>query len=610
MVVKLETKNWYKSVVKKVTFDSVFKPENLSTLIRENIFFHPGKNSVFNVLEKFNSLTSSQNDSVDIISILKTLLIQDLGYKFIAICLENKEYDHFEVTYVETNKVIKPCNIYKQDLNNSIIECYNTKDPCFIRDDYQKKLGFKPHKKTKEVVCLPVILQDSSCAILCIGKPFKNKREDVILNLIAQQTGLILSNNNLKDQLKQNLALDPLTSLITHSHFQQRLNFEVNRAKRHHSPLSLMMIGVNNIEYINEYHSHFLGDEIISYVAETLKDNIRDIDIAARFSGDKMAVILPDTAINCAKIIAERFEKEVTKTNYLDIGNITVSIGIASYPEDSIDKAELLLNVDKALSSAKKEGKKLDKSILITINELNNVNKVYNQHPFMILEENKSPYRSELADELINNLYMFERMHYNSTILLEIITSLAAAIDAKDSYTRGHSQAVSLYAEYICNALGMDSEETEKIKLGALMHDIGKIGVPENVLGKPAKLNDNEWKIIKQHPVIGARRIIQPISALNDLIPVVEHHHENWNGTGYPHGLKEEEIPIGARIVSIADAFHTMTTDRPYRRSLGYDRAIERLSQGAGTQWDQSLINVFLKISRKAFEENEKSSSS
>ena len=155
---------------------------------------------------------------------------------------------------------------------------------------------------------------------------------------------------------------------------------------------------------------------------------------------------------------------------------------------------------------------------------------------------------------------------------------------------------VSRYSEALARAIQLPEAEVERIKLGALLHDIGKIGIPENVLRKPAMLDDDEWEIMKQHPVIGADKVLAPNESLRDLIPMVKYHHEHWDGTGYPCGLKGEEIPLNARIVSIADAYHALVSDRPYRKGLSVEKACEILKLGAGVQWDKELVRQFIVI--------------
>ena len=179
---------------------------------------------------------------------------------------------------------------------------------------------------------------------------------------------------------------------------------------------------------------------------------------------------------------------------------------------------------------------------------------------------------------------------------MEMVTSLAGAIDAKDTYTKGHSTSVSRYSEALARALNLPEAEVERIALGALLHDVGKIGIPENVLRKPTHLSEEEWEIMKQHPVIGAEKVLMPNEALRDLIPIVKYHHERWDGTGYPEKLSGTDIPFSARIVSVADAYHALISDRPYRKGLGVEKACEILKMGAGIQWDRDLVRQFIQI--------------
>lgn len=173
------------------------------------------------------------------------------------------------------------------------------------------------------------------------------------------------------------------------------------------------------------------------------------------------------------------------------------------------------------------------------------------------------------------------------------IASLANALDARDPYTAGHCQRVSDMAVATATILELPDPELEVIRIGALLHDIGKIGVPDEVLRKPTSLSAEEFDLIKQHCVIG-RQILEPVGGFDDYIPIVELHHENWDGSGYPHGLKGVEVPIGARIVHVVDAFDAMTSNRPYRRGLSRQRAIEQLRQCSGTQFDARVVEAFL----------------
>jgi HD-GYP domain-containing protein (c-di-GMP phosphodiesterase class II) len=178
---------------------------------------------------------------------------------------------------------------------------------------------------------------------------------------------------------------------------------------------------------------------------------------------------------------------------------------------------------------------------------------------------------------------------------VEFVGSLASALDARDRYTAGHSRRVSELSCAIARALQVKPKELDDIRIGALLHDIGKIGIADEVLQKPGKLNNEEFALIQQHPTIG-RRILEGVHGFQDYLPVVELHHENWNGSGYPLGLHCEATPLGARIVHVADAYDAMTSDRPYRRGMSHEQAIRTLQQYAGTQFDPEIVPVFAKL--------------
>ena len=177
----------------------------------------------------------------------------------------------------------------------------------------------------------------------------------------------------------------------------------------------------------------------------------------------------------------------------------------------------------------------------------------------------------------------------------EFVGALAHALDARDRYTAGHSQRVSQFAVSITEAMGLPAEEREVIRIGALLHDIGKIGVPDYVLQKAGPLSDSEFALIKQHPKIG-HRILEGVQGFSPYLPVVELHHENWDGSGYPYGLSGKDVPLSARIVHVADAWDAMTSDRPYRRGFSQERALAIIGANAGTQFDPEIAAIFIGI--------------
>jgi putative nucleotidyltransferase with HDIG domain len=178
---------------------------------------------------------------------------------------------------------------------------------------------------------------------------------------------------------------------------------------------------------------------------------------------------------------------------------------------------------------------------------------------------------------------------------VEFVSSLASALDARDPYTAGHSLRVSEYSCAIARTMNVEQQEHELIRVGALLHDIGKIGISDAVLQKQERLTPDEEALIRQHPVIG-RKILECVHGFEAYLPVVELHHENWDGGGYPRGLKGEETPRMARIVKVADAYDAMTSDRPYRRGMAHDQAIRIIEKHAGTQFDVAVVEAFVAL--------------
>lgn len=196
------------------------------------------------------------------------------------------------------------------------------------------------------------------------------------------------------------------------------------------------------------------------------------------------------------------------------------------------------------------------------------------------------------AASIIDNTQLYESVQ---ATFQETVKSFAHALEAKDKYTQGHSEKVTIYSELICDALNLPEEEAEKICLAAQLHDIGKIGIVEDLLNKPGRLTEEEYEKIKEHPTMGTR-ILEPLHFLKDILPIIHHHHEKYDGTGYPDGVKGEDIPLGARIIAVGDTFDAMTSSRPYRDGLSYQVTVEELLRCSGTQFDPKIVEIFIKV--------------
>ncbi|HEX6490469.1 MAG TPA: diguanylate cyclase [Gaiellaceae bacterium] len=349
------------------------------------------------------------------------------------------------------------------------------------------------------------------------------------------------------------LALtDPLTGLGNHRHFHERLARELEHALRYRRPLALCLVDVDDFKRINDRFGHPAGDRVLSLVATRL----RQTGEAFRLGGDEFAVLLPGYEESEALAAAESIIDRIAALDLEQMGRLTVSAGIAVAPQHARERSELLRLVDSALYWAKEYGK----------------NQVRGYRPDVV----------ELAE--------LKRLASDGdrAARLRAAGSLARAVDARDVYTGNHSQRVSQLAVSLACRLGLDREHVELTRLAASLHDLGKLALPEELLRKPGPLTAPERLVLERHPQIGHRMLDS--LGIDPVADWVLHHHERWDGTGYPDGIAGEAIPLGARIIFVADAYDAMTSDRLYRARRSPQAALAELLQCAGTQFDPHVV--------------------
>lgn len=400
---------------------------------------------------------------------------------------------------------------------------------------------------------------------------------------IAQQQ-LAEANDQLRKanvRLQELALIDSHTGIYNHLYLVKAIDLEFNRAKRFNTALSVLMMDIDYFKSINDVYGHLFGDLILKQLANLLSNVVRQYDVVARFGGEEFIVLLPQTDKQNALILAERILDKVRLYTFGDNKQdvkVKISMGLANYPQDSVINAmDLIEHSDIALTRAKEAG---GNRICILDESHKNLE-----------EDNLDRFTTvELLKEKINKL----TKRTNQSVI-ESVFAFAKAISLKDHYTGEHVEKTVKYAEAIGRELGLSKDDLERINQASMLHDLGKIGIPEQILHKNSALSEEEYNQIKRHPQIGIE-ILSNIQYFHGVIPFILYHHERWDGKGYPTGLKGEEIPMGARVVAIADVFEALTSDRPYRKAYSSQKAVELICQDSGTKFDPHAVNAFVKV--------------
>jgi len=374
-----------------------------------------------------------------------------------------------------------------------------------------------------------------------------------------------IENARLYAQAEQRARIDELTGLWNRRHLMERIQVEIGRHSRYGGAFSLVILDLDSFKAFNDTYGHIEGDRLLKQLGIVLKGAVRDADEAFRYGGDEFAILLPQTSIKDAHEVAERVRRRITSEVRTGSVSMTASLGLASWPVDGIAISEIISAADKALYYAKQRGGNQSQAVLEILSPLS-----------------EPPAKADFQQD---------------RGAFSIIHALAAAVDAKDHYAHDHSQRVKDYAVALSRDLDLEPADIARLSVCALLHDIGKLGVSDEILNKASKLNAEEWEMIKSHPQMGAD-IVGHIPQLSACMPGILYHHENYDGTGYLLGLKANAIPLDARILRVVDAFAAMTSARPYRDALSQEEALEELKAGAGKQFDPALVETFISVIR------------
>jgi diguanylate cyclase (GGDEF)-like protein len=351
------------------------------------------------------------------------------------------------------------------------------------------------------------------------------------------------------------LALtDPLTGLRNHRAFHEDIANELQRAARMKTPMTLVLLDVNDLKEVNDTRGHQAGDEHLQALAAAIRSTMRASDRAYRVGGDEFAVTLPGVGEWAGFQFAQRLAEALAERAGPPV-RATAGIAQATAPQV---KDDVIRDADRALISAKRSG------------------------------QAAAIYTPDMGD------FDGDGVEEDENHVRTLANALAFAVDAKDPYTRSHSQTVSNLCAAVGARLGLGGERLARLRVAGLLHDVGKIGIPDAILRKPDKLDAAEFEQMKTHSVLGQNIVLA--AEMPERALWVRHHHERIDGSGYPDGLAGSEIPLESRIIHVADAFEAMTSDRPYRKAPGMRFAIEELQRNADTQFDANVVDALLQI--------------
>ena len=382
--------------------------------------------------------------------------------------------------------------------------------------------------------------------------------------VIGRQVLALLENRELNGRLEALATTDPLTGLCNHRTFHKILAEEAARASRDGQTLAVAMLDVDNFKFFNDAYGHAAGDDVLRQLAAALRQSTLPEDTIGRFGGDEFALLMPLQSAKetrrgqSAAQLQQALDGALSGLFFQPPGSpsvipMTISVGVALFPAEAGSPLEALELADRRLMHVKTGGG--------------------SERP-----------AEELCRELSHSLSGFP-----------MLNALVTAVDNKDRYTRRHSEDVLTYSLHIAEQLGLSPETQRTVQIAALVHDVGKIGVPDRILRKPNALTEEEFQAVQQHPLMGSV-IVGAVPGFEETLDAVRHHHERWDGKGYPFGLHGEETPFLARLIAVADAFSAMTTDRPYRKGMAREKALRILEEGAGTQWDPECVHALLRV--------------
>ena len=448
----------------------------------------------------------------------------------------------------------------------------------------------------KSLIVLPIkpeASKDFGCMLVFSPRTDVSDEERKFLQIFARQIELACTIANLFEKVQRQAITDPLTELYNRRYFEESMLREAERSERLNQPFTLISLDLDHLKQINDTYGHNYGDIAIKKIGKVLKHNARSIDIPARIGGEEFNIMLPGIDSKGGMIAAERIRSAINAEPIEKVGHISASIGVATYIEHTKSLDELLEMGDQAMYKAKVNGR--NRVVLAKEKEKGNWQQNAIDAFMDILSKQRIPVSKEISEEIRSKL---ERVNTAGATVKEILYSVSDTIAQSYDSTRqdGFTKQKIQLAVKLAKMLNMTKAEQDNLKLAMLLYDIGNTMIPDEIFKNQKPLNEEEKEEIHKHPVIAAKEILAPISSVAEVLPIIEKHHENWDGTGYPSKIKGEEIPMSSQIVLLVDSYSAQLQPRSYRPAMTKKEAIASIKSEAGKKWNKELVDTFVKL--------------
>ncbi len=465
-----------------------------------------------------------------------------------------------------------------------------------VKDADEEKINkIDENNNVKTIIIIPITVKNQFYGFLSVFSPRKELKDDELsfLNLFSRQIELAITIANLFETVKKQAVTDHLTNLFNRRFFEDALHREATRSLRTKQPFCLIGLDLDHLKRINDTYGHSMGDKAISAIASVIINTSRSVDIPSRYGGEEFFIILPGIDARGGLIAAERLRASIEnyKIEGLEEG-ITASLGVSCFIEQTTNIDELFEMCDKAMYTSKQKGR--NQVNLADCDNVTSWQDIAIDAFVDILTKHRIPFNKDLAQELINKLEI-KQQDENGISSQETLYNIVDTISKsyfplyQDGSTKGKVQLATLIAK----RLNLSSTDLDKLKIAMLLYDIGNTMMPKEIMKKAAPLNTTEREEIKKHPLLAAREILKPISSVSNIIPIIEQHHENWDGTGYPNQKKGEEIPLISQIILIVDSYFAMISYRPYRKAYSIDEAIAEINSNVNKKYSSELVEAF-----------------